>query len=307
MPEPFILLINPWIYDFAAYDLWIKPLGLLYIAAVLKKNGLGVHLIDCLDPYNLKMEEIYGAGKISREETGRGHFYQERVVKPERLKRIIKRQFKRYGITPALFEHELSLIPKPDAILVTSMMTYWYPGVFEVIRLAKARYPEVTVILGGVYATICNDHARNFSKADIVISGPGECEALRIIQQITCKDIQFIPDLTDLDNLPYPSHELLSSRTSLPIITARGCPLKCTYCASSQLALQFIKRKPARIAEEIEYFVIKEGTTDFAFYDDAFLYKPEEHAMPILNEIMKRKLNVRLHFPNGLHIRYINS
>jgi radical SAM superfamily enzyme YgiQ (UPF0313 family) len=300
------LLINPWIYDFAAYDLWIKPLGLLYIAAVLKKNGLGVHLIDCLDPYNLKMEEIYGAGKISREETGRGHFYQERVVKPERLKRIIKRQFKRYGITPALFEHELSLIPKPDAILVTSMMTYWYPGVFEVIRLAKARYPEVTVILGGVYATICNDHARNFSKADIVLSGPGECEALRIIQQITCKDIQFIPDLTDLDNLPHPSHELLSSRTSLPIITARGCPLKCTYCASSQLALQFIKRKPARIAEEIEYFVIKEGTTDFAFYDDAFLYKPEEHAMPILNEIMKRKLNVRLHFPNGLHIRYIN-
>jgi radical SAM superfamily enzyme YgiQ (UPF0313 family) len=140
----------------------------------------------------------------------------------------------------------------------------------------------------------------------MVISGPGECEALRIIQQITCKDIQFIPDLTDLDNLPYPSHELLSSRTSLPIITARGCPLKCTYCASSQLALQFIKRKPARIAEEIEYFVIKEGTTDFAFYDDAFLYKPEEHAMPILNEIMKRKLNVRLHFPNGLHIRYIN-
>jgi len=306
MPEPFILLINPWIYDFAAYDLWIKPLGLLYIAAVLKRNGLGVHLIDCLDPYNPKMEKIYGAEKISREETGRGHFYQERVEKPERLKRIIKRQFKRYGITPSVFEHELSSIPKPDAILVTSMMTYWYPGVFEVIRLAKARYPEVTVILGGVYATICNDHARNFSKADIVISGPGECEALRIIQQITCKDIQFIPDLTDLDNLPYPSHEQLSSRTSLPIITARGCPLKCTYCASSQLALQFIKRKPARIAEEIEYFVIKEGTTDFAFYDDAFLYKPEEHAMPILNEIMKRKLNVRLHFPNGLHIRYIN-
>ena len=36
MSTPFILLINPWIYDFAAYDLWSKPLGLLYIAALLK-------------------------------------------------------------------------------------------------------------------------------------------------------------------------------------------------------------------------------------------------------------------------------
>jgi len=27
--EKRILLINPWIYDFAAYDLWVKPLGLL--------------------------------------------------------------------------------------------------------------------------------------------------------------------------------------------------------------------------------------------------------------------------------------
>jgi radical SAM superfamily enzyme YgiQ (UPF0313 family) len=307
MPKPFILLINPWIYDFAAYDLWVKPLGLLYIAAALKRNGFGLHLIDCLDPYNPKMEKINGAGKISREETGRGHFYQERVEKPEILKGVIKRKFKRYGITPSVFEHELSSIPKPDAILVTSMMTYWYPGVFEVIRLAKARYPEAPVILGGVYATLCNDHARNFSKADMVISGPGECEALSIIQKLTGKDIQFTPDLSKPDNLPYPAHELLSSRKSLPIISARGCPFKCTYCASSRLAPQFIKRMPSCVADEIEYFVKKEGTTDFAFYDDAFLYNPDEHAVPILKEIIRRKLNVRLHFPNGLHIRYINE
>jgi len=24
-----VLIINPWIYDFAAYDYWFKPLGLL--------------------------------------------------------------------------------------------------------------------------------------------------------------------------------------------------------------------------------------------------------------------------------------
>jgi hypothetical protein len=46
--NPNIILINPWIYDFAAYDLWSKPLGLLYIASYLKKLGFNVQLIDCL-------------------------------------------------------------------------------------------------------------------------------------------------------------------------------------------------------------------------------------------------------------------
>jgi hypothetical protein len=32
---PHILLINPWITDFAAYNFWIKPLGLLHIASLL--------------------------------------------------------------------------------------------------------------------------------------------------------------------------------------------------------------------------------------------------------------------------------
>ncbi|MDQ1277925.1 MAG: hypothetical protein QG555_967, partial [Thermodesulfobacteriota bacterium] len=44
-----ILLINPWINDFSAYDFWMKPLGLLYMASCLRKNGLDVQLIDCLE------------------------------------------------------------------------------------------------------------------------------------------------------------------------------------------------------------------------------------------------------------------
>lgn len=307
MAEPFILLINPWIYDFAAYDLWVKPLGLLYIASVIKKNGFGVHLIDCLDPYHPKMVNTSGGRKLSRKETGRGHFYQEQVEKPAPLKGIINRRYKRYGITPAVIEQELALIPKPDVICVSSMMTYWYPGVFEVIKLVKAHHPEALVILGGIYATLCNEHAKKLSKADIVISAQGECKALRIISDLTGKYIDFTPDFTQLDTLPYPAYELLSSRTSLPIITARGCPFKCTYCASSQLAPQFISRKPSCVVDEIEYFVSEEKTTDFAFYDDAFLYNPEHHSVPILKEIIRRKLNVRFHFPNGLHIRYINQ
>ena len=39
---PHILLINPWIHDFAAYDFWAKPMGLLIIAGLLKAHGIAV-------------------------------------------------------------------------------------------------------------------------------------------------------------------------------------------------------------------------------------------------------------------------
>jgi hypothetical protein len=42
-----ILLINPWIHDFAAYDFWLKPLGLLYLGGLLRQNGHQIHFIDC--------------------------------------------------------------------------------------------------------------------------------------------------------------------------------------------------------------------------------------------------------------------
>ena len=56
-----------------------------------------------------------------------------------------------------LFTEELRLVEKPAAILVTSLMTYWYPGVVEVIRLAREVHPGTPVILGGIYARLCRD------------------------------------------------------------------------------------------------------------------------------------------------------
>ena len=69
-------MINPWIYDFAAFDLWIKPLGLLYLGAILKDNGFDVKLINCLDRYNKSLAEI---SKIKYKKYGTGHFYKEIV------------------------------------------------------------------------------------------------------------------------------------------------------------------------------------------------------------------------------------
>ena len=133
-----ILLINPWIYDFAAYDFWAKPLGFLYVAALLRKNGFTIHFIDRLCPdYH-----SFPALSLRRKESGKGKFLKTKVEKPESLK-TIPQKYNQYGIPSEVFHALLMSSPPPDVILITSAMTYWYLGVFEVIKHARKCFQKL--------------------------------------------------------------------------------------------------------------------------------------------------------------------
>ncbi|MFB0509730.1 MAG: radical SAM protein, partial [bacterium] len=145
-----LLLVNPWIYDFKAFDFWMKPLGLLYVGSMLRSSGYEVKLIDCLDRYHpVLLKAVGDMPKVDK--FGRGKFYAEELEKPELLK-TIKRRFKRYGMPKPVLKEILETTEPPDAILVTSIMTYWYLGVSDTIKTLKEHFPDVPVILGGIYA-----------------------------------------------------------------------------------------------------------------------------------------------------------
>lgn len=55
MTSPPVFCINPWIYDFAAYDYWSKPRGLLYLASFLRERGVTIDFLDCLDKWRPKL------------------------------------------------------------------------------------------------------------------------------------------------------------------------------------------------------------------------------------------------------------
>ena len=296
-----ILLINPWIYDFAAYCEWSEPLGLLSIAALLKENGYQVGLIDCLDRRDPKLPS-----GLRDDNYGRGKFLKTPVENPSAISHV-PRRYGRYGLPIEDFQEELESQPRPDAIMVTSGMTYWYPGPFEAIRRVKVHFPGVPVILGGVYATLCYNHAREMSGADCVVPGEGELEALRIADQLTGSQSDYSRYTASLDSFPWPLHELRRNQGYAAIQTSRGCPFQCTYCASSLLHPQgFRRRDPRRMADEIEHCFRELGIRDFAFYDDALLVEAESHIHVLLDEVLRRGLACRFHTPNGLHARYID-
>jgi radical SAM superfamily enzyme YgiQ (UPF0313 family) len=300
-----IVIINPWIYDFAAYDFWMKPLGLLYIASVLRQNGHHVRLIDCVNSFHPLLIMENNVKLFPRRFSGHGKLPKESIPKPQPLSEI-NRNYNRYGITPNIFIQELTSLTRPDLFLVTSMMTYWYPGVFDVISVIKHVYPGIPIILGGIYVTLCPEHA-SLSGADFTVSGEGEKTIPALLKEIFGIEPLFSPDTDNLDCLPYPAFDLLPIKDQLPILTSRGCPYACSYCASHRLSKNFRRRDPLHVVGEISFWHRNFGVQHFSFYDDALLVNAEEFAIPMLEELIRRKLPCHYHCPNGLHLRDVSE
>jgi len=298
-----VLLINPWIYDFAAYDYWLKPYGLLSIAALLRENGFGVSVVDCLDRYH----SLVQWRKRPRGDRGLGHgqYLKQEIQKPRQLASV-PRRYSRYGIPPEIFLQELKMVtPSPGAILMTTGMTYWYPGAMDAMKMVREVFPNAPIIIGGTYVTLCPLHAATLG-ADYVLPGPGERRVLDLLHDLTGTATPLPPGSDDLDALPYPAFDLLRERGYVCLQTSRGCPFRCSYCASHLLHQGITWQSPQRVVGEIEHWVTEHGIRNFVFYDDALLFDPEEHIMPILTGILEQGLDgISLHAPNGLHARFV--
>jgi radical SAM superfamily enzyme YgiQ (UPF0313 family) len=298
---PHLLLINPWIHDFAAYDFWAKPLGLLTLAAILRQHGYGITYIDCLDRFHPEMTDAGKGGQF-----GKGPYHKTPIAKPEKLLDV-PRQYSRYGLPENLVRKAISESPNPEAVLVTCIVTYWYPGVVALIEVIREMLPGVPVILGGIYASLCHQHAVKHSGADTVLPGPCEVSLLEHLGHLTgyVSALQLSPD--ELDAYPYPALDLQSHIAYAPLLTGQGCPFSCAYCASPFLNPKMRRRSPEHVVEEIAYWHERFEVFDFAFYDDALLIDGGRHIVPILEGILARALKVRFHTPNALHVRPLSK
>ncbi|MCF7797851.1 MAG: B12-binding domain-containing radical SAM protein [Lentisphaeria bacterium] len=302
---PRLLLINPWITDFAAYDLWLKPLGLLYVGAYLRAAGYDIDLIDCMDRNHPSVKALMKPRDTKPD--GRGKFYKTQLPKPAILQHI-PRHWGRYGIPEEAFLTELARREKPDAVLVTSVMTYWYPGVQMVIRHVKAHWPGIPIILGGTYATLCTEHARKTSGADAVIAGYGEKAVFELLKNrfhLSPADKKNLPDFLN-GEFPLP-WDLYPKLDYAVILSARGCPYTCSFCATHLLNPCFIQRPYREVFSEIRDLHQIRGLRHFAFYDDALFINKQKHIEPLLELIIESKLPIQFHCPNGLFAKMIDE
>ena len=302
---PELILVNPWITDFAAYDLWSKPLGLLTVAGLLRRRGYTVHVIDCLDVRHPGMRRDGGFLPPVRRAYGTGKFWRTEIPRPVPLERF-PRPYSRYGITPELFAEALSAVPDPSAVLVTSLMTYWYPGVQEAVSIIRRTHPRVPVVLGGIYARLCRDHALLHAGADLVATGPEGRDLQALVRLLDRAGVPR-PSAAPEGFPPYPAFDLLRDPDSVCVAASTGCPFRCRYCAGPFLQPVFEQRPPGDVLEEILHWSNTLGIRDVAFYDDALLVNGPALARPLLEGLADRAPDLRFHVPNALHLGEVTA
>ncbi len=225
---------------------------------------------------------IHGGGAI--------FFHNWKLNRPYSL--ILPRRFYRFGLPRGEFQTFLAGEGHYDFALIQTGMTYWYPGVQEVIEEIRAQHPETKIILGGVYATICAVHARGLG-ADLVVEGTDLAPLWRFLEMAP-------------DDRAMPLWDLYPSLQTGVLKLADGCPFRCTYCSVPQVYPKFHARPLDRSIAELE-FLKQCRVKQVAFYDDALLYRPEQILKPFLKEILCRDIEVNFHTPNALNARFIDQ
>jgi hypothetical protein len=117
------------------------------------------------------------------------------------------------GVSPDGYE--------PNIIYITSLFTYAWEPVHEVIRFYSQKYKKARVIVGGIYASLCQDHLRDSFGERIEI-----CQGT-------------IPELDDL----LPAYWLVPQWNSSIVFSTRGCIRRCPFCSVPQLEPQFEAKK----------------------------------------------------------------
>lgn len=186
------------------------------------------------------------------------------------------------------------------------------------VRLAsriKKNFPDVKLICGGHYPTY-NPGFFLKNGFDFVIRHEGELTIKELLEHIEknkgdaemIKGIAFMkkdriittkdrPFVKNIDNLPFPSRELLShykgiinGKKSTAIETVRGCPFNCDFCTVSGYWKNHVREKSnSRIIEELS-LIKEQGFGEIAILDDSFAINPQK-TIDLLRNILRERLD----------------
>ncbi|MBU4284997.1 B12-binding domain-containing radical SAM protein [Patescibacteria group bacterium] len=223
-----------------------------------------------------------------------------------------------YGLTASEAAGKI-LAKNPDVVGIHSITD----NRFKAIALAKGLKKEnknVIVLMGGPHFSLTAKNALELvPEIDYIIRGEGEKAIVQLLDVLENKgDISKVSGLAyrdkngqiiekpltdlimNLDELPMPAWHLFDLKEynkpidgtnvrSVGVLSARGCPNVCVYCANARSVLRL--RSPKNFIDEVEYLHKTYGYHGFDFWDDT-LTMVKSHVTAVCEEIIKRKLDI---------------
>jgi anaerobic magnesium-protoporphyrin IX monomethyl ester cyclase len=212
---------------------------------------------------------------------------------------------------------------RPDVVGLTSVTPTFTTA--RKLALEAKRRLSCLVIMGGPHVSaLPRSTLESMPRAlDAVILGEGELPMLAVAAEFDAHgkvDFNKVPGaafienwkykenprpefIADLDALPYPARDLVDlslyyplrwpswSKKSTTLISSRGCPSQCTFCANISMGRKFRARSPGNVVGEMEYLAREYGLRYFKFCDDCFTADPGRVA-EICELIISKRLNV---------------
>jgi anaerobic magnesium-protoporphyrin IX monomethyl ester cyclase len=192
----------------------------------------------------------------------------------------------------------------------------------QALQLAKkAKANGCTVVLGGPHPGYVDEEILMTRRVDFIVHGEGEITFSELAAVLEKKNspfdsiqgISFLskeqlvrtpprPFIENLDSLPFPARHLihmddyrrtkLGSRDITPLVTSRGCPYHCAFCASSHFFGTRVRvRSVASVLTELEEIDQRYHFNAVAFVDDTFNLFPKR-VIEICHGIIEKKLDL---------------
>jgi len=239
----------------------MAPLGILYIATLLKKKG---HSVKVFDPWADDDSFIKEITNFKPDMIGLSFL----TTQYRRAKDILSKIKKNLGQStrgqsPFFFAGGIHSTALPEEVLKDLSLDFVVLGEGEETMLEIAQGKNLTDIPGIAY----------LENGNFIRNSPR-------------------PPIANLDSLPIPDRHLLGyGKYLIPpgpfrgtycwraatIISSRGCPYKCIFCGSSTLMFGFKTRRRSvkNVIEEISYLYKRYRIDGLYFLDDTFTLAPQ--------------------------------
>jgi radical SAM superfamily enzyme YgiQ (UPF0313 family) len=266
----------------------VPPLGLLWLAAVLRERYPGEYELSLVDP---------GLEDLDEEALGRWLA----ALKPELV-----------GISALASELD-------DVHAILRVVARVAPAARVVLGgpCTETR-PEELALTPGVDCCVLGEGEETFAELVPLLLAAQPISAVRglCLRDAGGRAVRTPPRpfIADLDAMPFPAWDLvdlgrysakismnfglLAARPYAPIFTSRGCPWHCSYC-HNLFGRKVRWRSPENVLAEMSLLVARHGVREFHFFDDVFnLDGPRSER--IMEEVARRGWGVKLAFPNGV-------
>jgi len=209
-------------------------------------------------------------------------------------------------------------------------MTCELPDALAEARRLKDAHPNIKVVFGGAHPSGDPAECLASGVVDFAIVGEGEIPLAQLLDVLEAGDepgeIQGVwrkeegtkqsvmpAEVPYIESLPDPAYDILDldryyqldspwhfpkSPHAVQFISSRGCPYRCSYCHTIH-GKKYRGLSPTRVVDQMERLVREEGVGEFMMVDDIFNFDLDR-AKEICRQIIDRRLNIHIQFPNGV-------